>query len=298
MNSCSKPSAVSSQWSPSDRNQEVTIAIQGFGNVGYWFAHHADLEGYRIVAVSDSKGGVYVPEGLNPELTLRCKEQAGQVAGCYCVGSVCDIFPPNPSNPSDPSIPSSSRGKPITNDQLLALPVDILVPAALENAIISDSEVPGTSNLEVPGTSIDASKIRAKIVLELANGPTTPEADTILNKKGILVVPDVLANSGGVTTSYLEWIQNRMGYYWTREEVLEKLEQKMIEAFEGVWGEWEKLTTVKMAKRLNGSNHSTISRKAGSPEGGQPFNHFPSLRSAAYVLALRRIITAMQLRGL
>ena len=215
------------------RNQEISVAIQGFGNVGYWFAHHADALGFKVVAVSDSHGGVYVPEGLNPELTLQCKQKSGQVAGCYCSGSVCNM----------------KQGHPVTNDELLELPVDVLVPAALENSI----------------TSKNASKIRAKIVFEMANGPTTPEADVILNKHNVLVVPDVLCNAGGVTTSYFEWVQNRMGYYWTREEVLAKLELKMKQAFAGVWKEWEKPLL--------------------------------SLRTAAYVIGLRRILLAMKARG-
>ncbi len=221
------------------RHQEVTVAIQGFGNVGYWFAHHADQAGFKVVAVSDSRGGVYVPDGLNPEVTLKCKEEKGHVAGCYCVGSVCDL----------------KNGKPITNDQLLSLPVNLLVPAALENSI----------------TIQNASTIKAKIVFEMANGPTTPEADRILNERGVLVISDVLANSGGVTTSYFEWVQNRMGYYWTHKEVLEKLELKMREAFEGVWKEWQQLKTNEHLR--------------------------PSLRTASYVLALRRILTAMRARG-
>jgi len=128
----------------------------------------------------------------------------------------------------------------------LALPVDILVPAALENSI----------------TKENASKIRAKIIIEMANGPTTPEADKILNKKGVLVLPDVLCNSGGVTGSYFEWVQNRMGYYWTKEEMLGKLELKMQQAFSTVWD-----------------------------------NRRVSLRETAYFLALKRILKAMQLRG-
>ena len=218
-----------------DRNQEITVAIQGFGNVGYWFAHFADQAGFKVMAVSDSKGGIYVPEGLNPELTLKCKSEHGYLAGCYCSGSVCDL----------------KKGKQISNEELLTLPVDILVPAALENSLNSQN----------------SPNIQAKIVLEMANGPTTPEADEILKKRGIMVVPDVLCNAGGVTTSYFEWVQNRMGYYWEKEEVLQKLEKKMNQAFEGMWREWERL------------------------------KEHPSLRIAAYVLALGRILRAMELRG-
>ena len=224
------------------RNQEISVAIQGFGNVGYWFAHFADQAGFKVVAVSDSRGGVYVPEGLNPETTLRCKEEKGHVAGCYCVGSVCDL----------------KNGRPITNDELLALPVDILVPAALENSLNSQN----------------VSKVKAKIVFEMANGPVTPAADKILAEKGILVVPDVLGNAGGVTASYFEWTQNRMGYYWTKEEVLEKLEKKMIEAFNGVWEEWQELGA-----------------------GPWPLALGTNFRTAAYILGLGKILKAMELRG-
>lgn len=259
-----------------ERNQEITVAVQGFGNVGYWFAHFADAAGFKVVAVSDSKSGVYVSEGLNPELTLQCKEKSGHVAGCYCVGSVCDIISdPNlrmtsestnkkHSDNSDAYSDNSDRisGSSITNAELLQLPVDILVPAALENSL----------------NSLNAPKIRAKIIIEMANGPTTPEADEILNKKGILVLPDVLCNSGGVTGSYFEWVQNRMGYYWTKEEMLGKLELKMQQAFEGVWGERKRLTG-QQGNRLTGYQDNL------------------SLRFSAYYLGLKRILKAIELRG-
>lgn len=222
----------------------LSVAIQGFGNVGYWFAHFANEAGFKVVAVSDSRGGVYVPEGLNPETTLRCKEEKGHVAGCYCVGSVCDL----------------KNGRPITNEELLALPVDILVPAALENSL----------NFQ------NVQKVRAKIVLEMANGPTTPEANEILNKKGVLVLPDVLCNSGGVTTSYFEWLQNRRGEHWSRDKVLGKLEKKMKEAFEGVWRSWESLNP---------------------PKSPNSLTYSPNLRTASYVLALGKILTEMKIRG-
>lgn len=305
-------------WKPPKPNQEVSIAIQGFGNVGYWFAYRAAKAGFKVVAVSDSRGGVYVPEGLNPELTLECKKKMGQVAGCYCTGSVCDIVAPSSrvsgSESRDPakrflssrqagldsSTPLRSarndtftpKGSPITNAELLALPVDILVPAALENAIVGDGE----ADL----TSIPASKIRAKIVFEMANGPTTPEADEILNKKGILVVPDVLCNSGGVTASYFEWLQNLRGEHWSRKKVLEKLEKKMVQAFEGVWGEW-----IHLSSRANGSESrdpakGDLDRSArflGDPAFGGVARNDVTLRTAAYVLALRRILTALRLRS-
>jgi glutamate dehydrogenase/leucine dehydrogenase len=155
------------------------------------------------VAISDSKGGVCVKDGLSVETTLNCKKEKGMVAGCYCRGSVCDI----------------KDGKTITNDQLLTLPVDVLVPAALENVI-------NEKNMR---------QIKAKIIIEMANGPITKEAYEYLTKKGTIIVPDVLANSGGVTVSYLEWVQGKQGYWWSEKEVNDKLEVMMIKAFEAIW---------------------------------------------------------------
>lgn len=185
------------------KNSVLTIAVQGFGNVGYYFAKIAEENGYRVVAVSDSKGGVYVNDGLSVETTMKCKREKGTVAGCYCKGSVCGV----------------GYGKTISNDELLQLPVDILVPAALENVI-------HRGNMK---------KIRAKIIIEMANGPITEEAFEYLNKQGKIIVPDVLANSGGVTVSYLEWAQGKQGYWWSEEEVNKKLEEMMIRAFETIW---------------------------------------------------------------
>jgi glutamate dehydrogenase/leucine dehydrogenase len=187
--------------------KRLTAAIQGFGNVGYNVAKFLTDAGITVVAVSDSKGGIYVPEGINPELTLECKKKngppAGGLAGCYCSGSVCDL----------------KKGKTITNAELLELPVDILVPSALENVL----------------TSGNASKIKAKVVLEMANGPTAPEADTILYKRGIPVIPDVLSNSGGVSVSCFEWEQNLKGQHWTKDAVNRKLKAKMEKESTNVW---------------------------------------------------------------
>lgn len=187
--------------------EKLTVAVQGYGNVGYFIAKFLYEEGMRVVALSDSKGAIVVnnidKESFNPQLVLRCKKEKGALNQCYCVGSVCDM----------------RNGKPITNDELLELPVDILVPAALENQI----------------TAENAGKIKASVVLEMANGPTTPEADEILHKKGIVVVPDVLANSGGVTVSYFEWEQNLKNEKWSEKQVNDKLKDKMEDAFEVVW---------------------------------------------------------------
>lgn len=209
---------------------KLTAAVQGFGNVGYNVAKFLDEAGITIVAVSDSKGGVYVPDGLSPEATLACKQKTGKLAGCYCKGSVCDV----------------KAGRQITNAELLTLPVDILVPSALESVL----------------TRENASHVKAKVVLEMANGPTTPEADTILYKKGIVVVPDILANSGGVTVSCFEWQQNLKGAHWSKKAVNAKLKKKMGVAAGDVWDA--------------GRKHKT------------------DLRTAAFVVALDRIMKAMK----
>lgn len=182
--------------------KQTTIAIQGFGNVGYWFAYYAVKAGYKVVALSDSKGGVYNEKGLDPEKVLACKQAGGSVGSCNCTAKGC-----------------SNTGKHITNAELLELAVDVLVPAALENVI----------------TKENAGKIQAKLILELANGPTTPEADKILAKNKVDVIPDVLANAGGVTVSYFEWVQNLQGYYWEKELVLERLKSLMDTATDRMW---------------------------------------------------------------
>jgi glutamate dehydrogenase/leucine dehydrogenase len=203
-----------------ERKRDITIAIQGFGNVGYWFAHHADQLGYKVVAVSGSKGGIYVEDGLDPEKTMECKKKKGGLETCLCVDGKCNI----------------SNGRNITNEELLELDVDILVPSALENVIHKDN----------------AGKIKAKAIIEMANGPITPEADEILRKNKVLVIPDVLANAGGVTVSYFEWAQNLQGYYWTRDEVVAKLQPLMNKAFDNMWIMLERhKTTGRMATYMN-----------------------------------------------
>lgn len=188
--------------------KELTVAIQGFGNVGRYAAEFLQKEGFKVVALSDSKGGIYIPKGVSSiEQIESCKKTKGYLAGCYCVGSVCDIRYKEQMNGID-----------ISAEDILALPVDIVIPAALEGAI----------------TTQNAHSIQAKIVLELANGPTTSEAEEILNKKGIKVIPDILANSGGVAVSYFEWYQNIHHEKWTKEEVFSKLREKMVEATDKV----------------------------------------------------------------
>ncbi len=199
-----------------------TVAIQGYGNAGSWFARFAKERGYDVVAVSDSKGGIYM-EGMDPEEVLMHKRETGSVVD----------FP---------------GARNITNEELLSLDVDILVLAALQNAVRSDN----------------AQDIHADTILELANGPVTPEADKVLNERGITIVPDVLANAGGVTVSYFEWVQNRTGYYWSEEEVQEKLRDKMGRAA--------------MEVRERSEDHNV------------------PLRLGAYILALERISEAIRAR--
>ncbi|MCB9798978.1 Glu/Leu/Phe/Val dehydrogenase [Candidatus Nomurabacteria bacterium] len=192
--------------------EDTTVAIQGFGNAGSYMALILYKLGYKIVAVSDSQGGVFRQAGIDPEKAVALK-QSGGLLGCYCVGSVCDLE-------------NGELGdcQAISNEDLLELDVDTLVPAALENVI----------------TKENANNIRAKAIVELANGPTTPEADKILHEKGVVVVPDVLANAGGVTVSYFEWDQNVKGEHWSEKEVLERLEKIMVGAFDEIWQAKEK----------------------------------------------------------
>jgi len=189
--------------------KSLRVAIQGFGNVGYNLAKFLYQKGYKIVALSDSKGGIYSEEGFNPELVMECKKEKGMIAGCYCVGSVCD----------------SKLGKDITNEDLLELDVDVLALAALENVVHKDN----------------ADKIKAKIILEMANNPLTEEADEILNKRGLIIIPDILANSGGVTVSYFEMLQNLNNEKWSKEKVFEELEKYLSKAFDEVWETKEEL---------------------------------------------------------
>jgi glutamate dehydrogenase len=213
-----------------------TVAIQGFGNVGSYFARYAIARGCKVVAVSDSKGGVYIPSGIpDVEEVMRCKEKSGKLAGCYCVGSVCDI-----------EHKETLGGEDISAEEVLTLPVDIVVPAALENAL----------------TAENAGRVQASVVVEMANGPTTPEADELLRAKGIIVIPDILANSGGVAVSYFEWYQNIHDERWSKEDVFKKLEEKMRAAARAVYGKAQEEQV--------------------------------SLRDAAYLVALTRVAAASQ----
>jgi len=172
---------------------KATVAVQGFGNVGANSARLLADQGLKVVAVSDVSGGVYNPQGLNIPDTLRYVQEHGNLRGL-------------------------PQAKPISNDELLELPVTVLVPAALENQL----------------TDQNAEKVRAKVIVEGANGPTTPEADEILNRNGVFVVPDILANAGGVTVSYFEWVQDLQHFFWSEDEINERLHRIMRNSFQRV----------------------------------------------------------------
>jgi len=204
---------------------KATIAIQGYGNAGYYAALLCkELFGSKIVAVCDSKGGVCCQTGIDPEAAYTCKVETN---------SVCNL----------------SGMERISQKELLELDVDILIPAAIENVI----------------TEKNASNIKARIIAELANGPTTPEADDILFKNGVHVIPDFLCNAGGVTVSYFEMVQNFYMYFWDVNEVRERLDKKMTAAYHSV---------------LNTSREYNV-----------------NMRQAAYIRAVERVVEAMKLRG-
>ena len=203
----------------------ATVAIQGFGNAGSIAARLFTEKKAKVIAISDSRGGVHNSRGIDPYKAARYKERSGTVVG----------------------MPGTSR---ISNDDLLTMKCDILIPAALEGAI----------------TLNNADQIKAKIIAEVANGPTTPHADEALAKRGIMVLPDVLANAGGVTTSYFEWVQDLQSFFWSEEEVNAKLEAVMRRAFQEVY---------------------EASRK----------NHV-HMRTGAYMLAVGRVAEATLVRGL
>ena len=204
--------------------KKSTCAIQGFGNVGSWAHQFLEEAGVKIVAVSDSRGGTHKKTGLWFNEVAAYKKKTG-------------------------SIINLPGGEPVTNEEILELDVDILVPAALEDVI----------------TEKNARKIKAKLVAEGANGPTTPEADDILYKNNVTVIPDILANSGGVSTSYLEWVQNLQHLYWSAEEVDQRLKSIMTRAFAEVW------------RTTN--------------------EHNVDMRTGAYIYAIGKVREAMKIRG-
>ncbi len=203
----------------------ATVAVQGFGNVGSVSADLLQKIGAKIVAVTDWKGGVYNDKGLDITKMLDYAKQHKSIDG----------FP---------------GGEALDNAKLFTLPVDVLIPAALENQI----------------TMENAPSIKAKIIAEGANGPTTPDAHKSLHERGVFVIPDILANAGGVTTSYFEWVQDRHGYFWEEDEVNKRLEAKMCEAFEDVLQTSQRYKT--------------------------------DMRTAAYVVAINRVATVTKMRGM
>jgi glutamate dehydrogenase (NADP+) len=203
------------------------VIVQGFGNVAYHFAALMHDAGYRICGVSDSRSAIYDGEGLDPRAVMAHKRETGGLAGA----------------------PSTSRRREMSNAELLELECELLVPAAMENQIHEDN----------------APAIKAPVILELANGPVTPAADRVLNARGVRVVPDILANAGGVTVSYFEWVQNKAGYYWGLEEIHARLREIMEPETRRVWA-------LADAKAID-------------------------LRTAAYVHALDRIAAAIRAHG-
>ena len=203
----------------------ATVAVQGYGNAGYFAAKlMEELAGSKIVALTDSRGGAYSETRIDPAVASEHKKETGSVSGL-------------------------AGAKAISNEEILELDVDVLIPAAIENVI----------------TEENASAVKAKIIAEAANGPTTPEADEILYAKGRYVIPDFLCNAGGVTVSYFEWVQNIGGFYWTLEEVHERLKDKMTQAFSDVY---------RMAEQHKVDN-----------------------RTAAYMVSVQRVAEAVRLRG-
>ncbi|MFP4626529.1 MAG: Glu/Leu/Phe/Val family dehydrogenase [Natronomonas sp.] len=205
----------------------ATVAVQGYGNAGAIAARLLESElGATVVAVSDSSGGIYNPEGLDSEGAKIHKNETGSVVGYE--GATDEL----------------------TNEELLTLDVDLLVPAALENAIDVDI----------------AADVKADVIAEAANGPLTPEADDLLADRDVFVVPDILANAGGVTVSYFEWVQNRQRFYWTEERVNDELERHIVDAFDGLIETYEELD-------------------------------LPKMRTAAYAVALQRVQGAFEEGG-
>jgi len=208
------------------RPGQSTVAVQGFGNVGSVAAQLLREQGCRVVAVSDVTGGYYNADGIDIDAAIvYAAEHGNQLTGF-------------------------DGAEPITNEELLALEVDVLAPCAKENQITSDN----------------AGDVKAKIVAEGANGPTTPHADDILNENGVLVIPDILANAGGVTVSYFEWVQDRQGYFWSRDRVNRRLDRMMRAGFDRVYDAAERYDT--------------------------------SMRIGAYVIAIEKVAGALKLRGI
>ena len=211
------------------KKENTTIAIQGAGNVSLWFAHFAHMNGWKVVAISDTKACIYKPEGLNIPAVIKWKEDTGSLADFPEV----EILP---------------------TEDILKIKTGIFVPAALENSV----------------TKENINDISAKYIIELANGPVTPEAESVATEKGMIIIPDILANAGGVTVSYFEWAQNTQNYYWEKQEVCGKLKKIMDKAFFDAWEKWQELK--EKEKNI-------------------------SFRQACYAIAVSRVAEAMRLRG-
>jgi glutamate dehydrogenase/leucine dehydrogenase len=210
-----------------DRDIEgATVAIQGYGNVGFIAGKLLEDLGARVVAMSDSSGAVYSPSGFDTRVIKDYKTQTGSVVGY------------------------GEATEEMTNEELLTLDVDLLVPAALENAINADL----------------AADVEADVIVEAANGPLTPGADDILRERDVHIVPDILANAGGVTVSYFEWVQNRQRFYWSEERVNDELETVVVDAFDRLTDTYESYDA-------------------------------PDLRQAAYILGIQRIVEAYEENG-
>ncbi|QLH77850.1 Glu/Leu/Phe/Val dehydrogenase [Halosimplex rubrum] len=205
---------------------DATVAVQGYGNAGWISAKLVDEMGADVVAVSDSSGGVYSADGIDPVAAKDHKRETGSVAGFH------------------------GADESVTNDELLQLDVDLLIPAALENAI--DEEI--------------AEGVQADVISEAANGPITPKGDDVLEDKDVIIVPDILANAGGVTVSYFEWVQNRQRFYWSEQRVNEELEDIVVEQFDTLVDAYEE-------------------------------RDLPSMRVAAYVVAIQRVLDAAEQAG-
>lgn len=209
--------------------ESTRVVVQGFGNAGANVAMMLHDRGFKVIGVSDSRGGLYCEEGINPHATHSCKMDKGSVVDCMGEGG--------------------GNCRVITNEELLELECEVLFLSAMENQVTEDN----------------AERIKARVIIELANGPVTPDADEILEKKGVIVVPDILANAGGVTVSYFELVQNEANFYWTAEEVQERLKKIMVESWKNVC------------------------------EIGKKYNC--TLRQAAFIAALKRLEGAIKLRG-
>jgi glutamate dehydrogenase (NAD(P)+) len=229
----------------------ASVAVQGFGEVGHVAAEAFHAAGARIIAVSDVRGGVHREAGIDPSVLLKHSRETGSVVG----------------------LPGTET---ITNEQLLSLPCDVLIPAALHNAIHAGN----------------AHDIQAKLIVEGANGPTTPTADRILEERGIVVLPDILANAGGVTVSYFEWIQNTQNQRWSLARVNEELRERMRAATDDVFD-----TRARLCRELPALSEALEEARKKRAVGAGPLEP-PTLRHAAYVLAISRVTNVTLERGI